>query len=142
MSCKMYAIFARETLVKFKGNEGLLAAQAGHAYLHAYWDAEDRWVKSRRFQAYDSLDNYYNTVWIYREGKQGATKVCLVVDTVLMLRILYNKYKPICGVALNEETKGHGVLLTHTITSLGIGPLDDENKCEMLANLSLLRHEL
>lgn len=38
---RMYCIVARDSLKLMNGNRGKLAAQAGHAYLHAFWDAED-----------------------------------------------------------------------------------------------------
>ena len=38
---KMYCIFSRESLEAMKGVRGKMAAQAGHAYLHAFWNADD-----------------------------------------------------------------------------------------------------
>ena len=39
MKHKMYCIFAKESIAKMNGIRGKMATQAGHAYLHAFWDA-------------------------------------------------------------------------------------------------------
>jgi hypothetical protein len=38
---KMYCIYARESLEKMNGIRGKLASMAGHAYLHAWWNAAE-----------------------------------------------------------------------------------------------------
>ena len=58
MVIKMYAIFCRETLRQMKF-EGKLAAQAGHAYLHAWWNAEDRFGKFKSAAGRTRAENSY-----------------------------------------------------------------------------------
>ena len=130
---KMYAVFCRETLCKFEQNEGKLAAQAGHAYLHAWWDAEKR-------SQYDFPDIYSDVIYDYKYN-DDARKIALVTNTVDDLRRLYEMYKPICGVTLVEDC-GYTIFTEPTITAVGIGPIRDEDKCAWLRNMELLRHEL
>lgn len=61
----MYCVFSKEALVKMKGIRGKMASQAGHAFLHAYWDAEAR---------HRALAEAYR-----HSGR--AYKITLVVDT-------------------------------------------------------------
>lgn len=118
MKHKLYCIYAKESIAKMNGNRGKMAAQAGHAYLHAFWDslkpgpAEDpmRFVEQAR---------------AYREGDH-AFKIALVVDTVEELRVLQDKYKDICGTSLVTDA-GFTVFNEPTTTCLGIGPISEEN---------------
>lgn len=121
---KMYCVVARESLNAMKGNRGKLAAQAGHAYLHAYWDMEDRVGWNGDPEPY--------------RASGRATKVCLVVDTVEELQALYEAYRPICGVSLVVDaglTCFEGV---PTTTCLGIGPIRAEDVKENLSTLKVL----
>lgn len=125
---KMYAIVSREALKAMNGNRGKLAAQAGHAYLHATWDTEDRWP---------GHDEGRNLLGLYRASGK-ATKVCLVVDTTDELRALEAAYRPVCGVSLVTDaglTCFDGV---PTVTCLGIGPITDEQVGEDLKCLKPL----
>ena len=133
----MYAIFARETLALFEGNEGKLAAQAGHAYLHAYWDAEG----VAKFLAVEYLDYTYSIVLNnYRNGND-ARKIALVVDTVSELISLRDQFENLSvGTSLVEDC-GYTVFKEPTITCLGIGPVPEDMQIH-LAGLKLLRHEL
>ncbi len=138
---KMYCVVARDSLKLMNGNRGKLAAQAGHAYLHAYWDAEDR-----RHEVASRLDMLRpvgdKTGRIcnpspYRASRT-ATKVCLVVDTVDDLKALYEAYKPICGVSLVTDaglTCFDGV---PTTTCLGIGPISEDKVDVNLSSLKVL----
>lgn len=112
---RMYCVVARESLNKMGGNRGKLAAQAGHAYLHAYWDSEERFDGSDDILEISPAEAYRLS------GK--AVKVCLVVDTVEELEALYEAYRPICGVSLVKDA-GKTVFGEPTVTCLGIGPLD------------------
>lgn len=144
---KMYCIFARESLAKMNGNRGKMAAQAGHAYLHSYWDAEDRFGEDAYPHNYGSMAEfplgsghriykYQNTVKQYRKGPR-AYKICLVVDTVDELKKLEAEYRDICGVSLVTDA-GFTVFEEPTTTCLGIGPLADSEKTESLSKLKTL----
>jgi len=128
---KMYCIVSREALKAMNGNRGKLAAQAGHAYLHAYWDAEARGSELPR-----GMDGY-TTPEQYRLFAK-ATKVCLVVETTDELRELEARYRPVCGVSLVTDaglTCFDGV---PTVTCLGIGPIRDKDVGDDLKALKVL----
>lgn len=140
---KMYAIFARETLQKMKGIEGKLAAQAGHAYLHAYWDAEDRLIYGN---SWTDITEYGYTCLFYRNGND-ARKISLVVDTVQQLEHLYEKYRPFIGATFVEDC-AYTVFTENTVTAVGLGPVRDDwfatqpKTFGELKSLETLRHEL
>ena len=124
MKYKMYCIFAKESVDKMKGVRGKMCTQAGHAYLHAYWDAVDGFdapdfhvqaAKRRQAQAYKN-----------REGDGRAYKITLIVDTVDELKALQEKYKDICGTSLVTDA-GFTVFNEPTTTCLGLGPIAEEN---------------
>lgn len=128
---KMYAVFARETLCQMEV-EGKLAAQAGHAFLHAFWDAEEL-AKNNK--------DYAEIVRSYKEGND-ARKISLVVDTVADLKWLYELYRDYMGASLVEDC-GYTIFKEPTITALGLGPIDDEFlKGSLLKSLSTLRNEV
>jgi peptidyl-tRNA hydrolase len=132
---KMYAIFARETLALFQGNEGKLAAQAGHAYLHAFWDAEELADEL----ANQDVNSYAYLVHAYKVG-MDARKIALVVDTVEELRDIEQSFIGFAGTSLVEDC-GYTIFKEPTITCLGIGPIDSSVP-NATWDLSLLRHEL
>jgi peptidyl-tRNA hydrolase len=133
----MYAIFARETLQQMK-YEGKLAAQAGHAFLHAYWDAEDR------FKFIDGVPSpyYRNTMLPYRQN-MDARKITLVVDTIEELEELYFRFRPFMGATLVEDC-GYTVFDSDsTITAVGLGPIsNDWVKDSYLSQLETLKNEI
>jgi peptidyl-tRNA hydrolase len=119
---RMYCVVARESLVKMNGNRGKLAAQAGHAYLHAYWDAYQNFtVDAVKYQV---------------SGK--ATKVCLIVDTVDELYALRDKYTIICGTSLVTDAGKTCFNGVPTVTCLGIGPIRDSDIGDDLKGLKVL----
>lgn len=131
---KMYCIFAKESIKKMNGNRGKLATQAGHAYLHAYWDAIGKsTIKGIRhkvkFLKYEQADLY--------QQSERAYKITLVVDTVDELTKLHQKYKSICGTSLVTDA-GITVFDGPTTTCLGIGPIADYNIGEDLKALKVL----
>jgi len=144
---KMYAIFCRETMRQMKF-EGKLAAQAGHAYLHAWWDAENRLayvtkpVEDDEEMLYkDSSDYFYNVMQPYRYGND-ARKITLVVDTVEELEDLYEQFRPHMGATLVEDC-AYTVFDKATITAVGLGPIpSDWTKGTRLADLETLRNEI
>jgi peptidyl-tRNA hydrolase len=117
----MYCIFARESIKLMNGNRGKLGTQAGHAYLHAFWDA------ARRFP--DDCPAY--------QDETHARKITLVVDTVEELKALQAAYKDVCGVSLVTDA-GFTVFDQPTTTCLGIGPIADDNIGEDLKALKVL----
>jgi peptidyl-tRNA hydrolase len=140
---KMYAIFARETLRQMQF-EGKLAAQAGHCYLHAWWDAELRLMydyKNWNTEGRPSLTSYGEICSIYRDS-DDARKITLVVDTVDELRELYDTFRPHMGATLVEDC-GYTVFDQPTITGVGLGPIpSDWTKGTRLGDLDTLRNEI
>lgn len=131
---KMYCIVARESLLKMNGNRGKLAAQTGHAYLHAYWDSQDRFDFRYRWSN-DGKPILADYEEYRRSGK--AVKICLIVETVADLQVLHDAYKPICGVSLVTDA-GLTCFDGPTTTCLGIGPIRDEDIGKDLRALNVL----
>lgn len=108
---KLYAILSQEAVKAMNGNRGRMTTQAGHGFLHALWDAAERFPE----MAYD-----------YRK-QRSAFKVTLIAEGSEALRILEEKYRPICGVSLVEErgTKSDGSVneAVKAVTCLGLGPI-------------------
>lgn len=128
----MYCIFAKESIKKMNGNRGKLGTQAGHAYLHAFWDSE------RRFRSYygglggDNPGDSDN----YRKSDR-AYKITLIVDTVAELQELHDKYKSVCGVSLVTDA-GLTVFEEPTTTCLGLGPISEDDIGDDIKNLKVL----
>ena len=126
MKIKMYCVFAKESVDKMKGNRGKLAAMAGHAFLHAYWDSlkpgpVGDWAKFvHQAQAYQKSDHAY--------------KITLIVDTVAELEKLQSSYNDVCGVSLVKDA-GFTVFDEPTVTCLGIGPIREDQIGEDLSSL-------
>lgn len=140
MIIKMYAIFARETLKEMQF-EGKLAAQAGHCFLHAWWDAEDRWEYQSDPIVPDQFNTYRDVIRAYRYS-HDARKITLVVDTVNELREIYETFRPHMGATLVEDC-GYTVFDQPTITGVGLGPISSEwTKGTRLADLETLRNEI
>lgn len=118
---KMYCVFAMESVKKMGGIRGKLGTQAGHAYLHAFWDAMDRHPEHAK---------------AYRDTSH-AYKITLVVDTIADLVALQKAYKGKTGVSLVKDA-GFTVFNEPTVTCLGIGPLPDSLKGEDLATIKTL----
>jgi peptidyl-tRNA hydrolase len=128
---KMYCVVARESLLKMSGNRGKLAAQAGHAYLHAWWDSEERFDP-----VYITDEVYADQAYDYRKSGR-ATKVCLIVETVNDLIALHEFYHPICGVSLVTDA-GLTCFDGPTTTCLGIGPISEDKVDVNLSSLKVL----
>jgi peptidyl-tRNA hydrolase len=118
---KIYCVVSKEALKAMNGNRGKLAAQAGHAYLHAYWDALERTPE---------LATQY-------KDSQSAVKITLAVETTKELFELFDLYKKKCGVSLVKDA-GRTVFNEPTVTCLGIGPIDPADREETLSNLKML----
>jgi peptidyl-tRNA hydrolase len=121
---KLYCVFAKESVDKMGGIRGKLGTQAGHAYLHSFWDA------AKRFP--DDARDY--------ENSNLAFKITLVVPTVEDLEKLHDAYKDVCGVSLVVDAgrtvfKNEDGTPRPTTTCLGIGPLWDSKKGADLGEL-------
>lgn len=121
------------------GNRGKLAAQAGHAYLHTYWDACRprnllRWSEEKGHKVPD-LTIVDNAIAYAKSG--AAVKICCVVEDIADLLPLYDAYKNITGVSLVKDA-GRTVFKGPLVTCLGIGPIRDEDIGEDLAGLPVL----
>lgn len=103
---RLYAILSREAWDKMQGNLGKLSAQAGHAYVHAWWDALERFPRAARQ---------------YRWSQQAA-KVCLWVSETGELQDLYDLFEPHCGVT-HVKDAGRTVFKEPTVTFVGVGPI-------------------
>ncbi len=138
VTIKMYCIFSRESLGKMQGNNGKAAAQAGHAYLHAWWDAENLLTKLARkcsLPAAEEFERLNQTMEAYKNG-DDARKICLLVDNTDELRQLVEDYQGFTGTTLVEDC-GYTIVDPGTITCAGIGPLRDSEKGDDLIGLRL-----
>lgn len=106
---KMYCIFSKESIAKMGGNRGKLAAQAGHAFLHAFWNAESN----------------YPTVAYFYQTSGLAKKVTLVCETDKELEEIYNAYAFNTG-ATKVVDQGLTVFNEPTLTCIGIGPIAED----------------
>lgn len=136
MPIKMYCIYSRESIEAMQGNRGKMAAQAGHAYLNAWWDANellDHFSEQNQTGEYMRL---FSTMGEYQHG-DDARKIGLVVNTTDELRELVESYHGFTGTTLVEDC-GYTIVEPGTITCAGIGPLQDEEKGDDLRRLELL----
>lgn len=121
MKIKMYCIFAKDSIKKMNGNRGKMSTQAGHAFLHGYWDSV------RRFP--DMAKAYQDSDYAY--------KITLVVESTENLEEIYNSYKDLCGVTLVKDA-GFTVFDEPTITCVGVGPISEDLIKDDLKALKLL----
>ena len=117
----MYCIVAKDALKKMNGVRGKLGTQCGHAYLHAYWDAEE---------------NFPDHAQAYRNAGH-AYKITLVVDTVDELKELQEAYRGVCGNRLVTDA-GFTVFKEPTTTCLGLGPIPENLIGEDLQKIKTL----
>lgn len=121
---KMYAVFLPAALKAMKGIRGKLAAQAGHAYLHAWWDAalhfaplakeykdSDHAYKIALIAPEDADEKWFDELLAYYRARTGTTKV---VDA------------------------GFTVFDGPTLTCIGIGPIAPDDREEILRGLKSL----
>lgn len=96
-------------------------AQAGHAFLHAFWDAQERYPEQAKE---------------YKNGDH-AKKITLVVNTDEEMLNLYEKYRLICG-ATKVVDAGFTVFDQPTLTCVGIGPISKSLVQDDLSTLATL----
>ncbi len=114
MIYKLYAVLLIPAVKAMNGNRGKMVTQGGHAFVHALWDAEDR---------------FPDAVAPFR-GPPSAFKIALAIDDETALRALADRYGSICGVSLVEErgAKADGSVneAARGVTGLGIGPIRED----------------
>ena len=107
---RLYSILAADAVKVMNGVRGSMVTQGGHGFVHALWDAMDR---------------FPDDVRSYRAGT--AFKTTLVAPDEAYLRMLRERYQPICGVSLVEESgsraDGSTTKGVKGVTCLGIGPI-------------------
>lgn len=118
---KMYAIFSQAALKAMKGNRGKMAAQAGHAYLHAWWDA---------------LGRHPDLAYGYR-GSSHAYKIALAAPAdadEAWFAELAELYREKTGVTEVIDA-GFTVFDGPTFTCIGIGPINPDDREPILCSL-------
>jgi peptidyl-tRNA hydrolase len=103
---RMYCVVNKEALDLMKGNRGKMVAQGGHAFLHAYWNAE------RRFPI---------TALRYRYSG-AAAKIVLSGADESELREIAACMKDLSGIEVVTDA-GRTVFNGPTQTTMGAGPI-------------------
>lgn len=128
MVYKLYCVFSKESIAAMKGNRGKMAAQAGHAYLHSFWDAEVRFPEDAAAYRSPEIGN--------EQHPQKAYKICLIAETNEDLLNLVKYQQDRCGVTTVIDA-GLTVFGEPTLTCVGIGPVSEENQTEKLKSLKV-----
>lgn len=105
---KLYAIMSLEAHALMERARGKVGVQWGHAFMHAFWDAEQdaaHALAARRYKASDA-----------------AFKIGLAVETTEELLSIYEAHEGVCGRTLVED-RGLTVFDGPTITLVGLGPV-------------------
>jgi peptidyl-tRNA hydrolase len=118
---KLICITSKEIMKAYGGNRGKFGAQCGHAFLHSFWDAEDKFPK--RAEEYKFSDS--------------AKKVVLVTETTEEFLALEDKYYNKFGTTVVRDS-GLTIFSEPTVTCIGIGPIKDEECGEDLNSLKVL----
>ena len=131
---RLYAIINKEALAACTavGNRGKMMAQAGHAFLHTWWDAEDREPKLPM----EPLDDKQRRATAYRYS-QLAVKILVGADNAAQLQAWHDEMKDNgkgIGVSLVTDA-GRTIFKEPTVTFLGIGPITKEEAPQWLQNL-------
>ena len=118
---RMYCVVSKESMKRFQGIRGKMMSQAGHAYLHAFWDCLERFpVLAKEYQ-----------------DSKHSRKITLVTETDEEMLDVMNAYKSICGVTKVVDA-GFTVFKEPTLTCVGIGPMRDDQAGEDLKALKTL----
>lgn len=116
---KLYAVVSNEAIEASKGNRGKMHAQTGHAFLHSFLDSATRFP--------DAAKAYLDSGVV--------AKICLRADEEI-LHQLSRIYKNQAGVFLVRDA-GLTVFPRPMITALGIGPIKETDREEILSELKL-----
>ena len=148
----MYCIFSKEAIKAMGGNRGKMASMAGHAFLHAWWDAveyEHIPFPSRGFGAPQDqqirdeqrrwMTGYQKFQHASRYKDSGfAKKVTLVVETTDELNALYEKLKDLPYGSTLVVDRGLTVFEGPTTVCVGFGPVEKEHVPDALKSLKVL----
>lgn len=116
----LYCIVSEEAVKAASGNRGKMMAQAGHAFVDAILDSQNRFP--------DAVEAYL--------ASGVVKKVCLRAAGPRELWELHQSYKDICGVKLVKDA-GLTVFKEPTVTALGIGPIDPKQIKDDLKSLKV-----
>lgn len=118
---RLYTIVSKEVFdfIKKKKADGKGHAQTGHAWLHAFWDAEFHFPEAAA--AYKASPHAY--------------KITLKVATEEELRVIYEAHAGVCGRTLVKDA-GFTVFDKPTISCVGLGPI---RRSELLAGVGDLK---
>lgn len=119
---RMVAIVYAPALKAMGGNRGKLSSQTGHAFLHAFWDAEKS--HPERAQKY--------------KFSQMATKITLLCDDQALMQEWAEKYKSLTGTTVVEDAGKTVFKNQKTFTCIGIGPLSYDEQDERMKELKPL----
>ncbi len=114
----LYACVSRTALKAMNGVRGKLGAQTGHAFMHAFWDADNRFPDAARAYRYS----------------QRAYKVVLVVEDDAVLDEILEACRPIAGVT-DVVDAAFTVFDKPTRTAVGVGPIRKSERPAILASL-------
>jgi len=119
---RMYFIVCLDAVKKMNGIRGKMMTQAGHGYLHSFWDAQARFPDDAT--GYTRVDH--------------PRKITVQVDSEHDLNALYAAYRRVCGVSLVKDS-GFTVFNEPTVTGLGIGPIKEDLIGDDLKGLKLFK---
>lgn len=122
LNCRMITIVYEPALKAMGGNRGKLSAQTGHAWLHAFWDAEEFHPERAKLYKYSGM----------------AKKVTLKCDDETLMRELVKDYRALTGGTIVEDAGLTVFNGQKTFTCVGIGPLHLDEQDERLKGLKVL----
>lgn len=118
----MYCVFSKEAINAMNGNRGKLAAMAGHAFLHSWWETESLCPPTKEI-----ADKYrYFSL---------AKKVVLVCNETKYLYWLNREYKGRSSLVTDAAIT---VFKNPTTCCIGIGPILRNEVTESLSSLKVL----
>ena len=126
---RMYAVFSKESVNKMVNESGefepgKLVTQSGHCYLHAFWDAEER---------------FPDRAAIYKKSPH-AYKISLIVkDNETLLKVA-EAFRQTTGVTEVVDA-GFTVYAGPTLTSVCFGPISKEEADEVF-KAAKIKHRL
>ena len=119
---RLYAVVSMEAIKACGGNRGKMLAQAGHAFLHTFWAAEESHPAA-------AMEYKYSGV---------AVKIAVMApnaDHLEAMKILCEK----AGLPHSlVKDAGRTVFPEPTVTCLGIGPIRREDAPPWLSELKVL----
>jgi peptidyl-tRNA hydrolase len=119
---RLYCVVSEEAVKASNGNRGKMGAQIGHAFCGALVSPFLR----LNFKAIELAVRYILG--------SGTPKICLIANEET-LHQLSRLYKDKCGTALIKDA-GKTVFPRPMITALGIGPIDVDDREDILKGLN------